>query len=72
MRPGQLKFEEQAYAQRLLVRSERPSFSTGALDYVSVGCPTLAQFTRKDDQGRYIDLTLAAMWWAWQESRRWL
>jgi hypothetical protein len=66
-------FEKRAFAQRFIMSVTRnknvpqPRIS-GALDLVSEGCPTKAEFIRRDEKGRYLDETLNAMWWAWQEA----
>lgn len=64
-------FEEKAFVQRFLAsigrNPDKPKNApSGALDFVSMGCPNKADFVKRDDKGEYVDRTLSAMWWAWK------
>lgn len=69
-------FEERAFSQRFLasvVNNPDPGPRiAGCLDKISVGCPDKDEFLKKDENGNYLDMTLAAMWWAWTERLRYI
>jgi hypothetical protein len=63
-------FEEAVFSQYFLStikRNPKPALGTGALDLVSEGCKTKADFLARDSDGAYGSDTLNSAWWAWQE-----
>ncbi len=68
--PSRKLFEDRAFNQRFLMSIRRVRAS-GPCALVPVGCPTMVEFLARDEEGRYLDETLNAMWWAWCESRGW-
>lgn len=34
-----------------------------------IDCPTMEEFIARDEDGRYKDETLNAMWWAWNAAK---
>jgi hypothetical protein len=63
-------FEEKAFAKRFLAsigrNQKKPANApSGCMDFVSMNCPTKAEFVKRDANGNYEDKTLAAMWWAY-------
>jgi len=63
----QKSFEDLAFGQRFLMGIKRTG--TGQFPF-SVDCPTQEDFVSKRADGHYVDETLNAMWWAWQEGRK--
>lgn len=53
------QFEDKAFRQRYI---HSITHINGVL---TADCPTKAEFVKRNDNGNYIDPTLAAMWWAW-------
>lgn len=58
-------FEKHAFAQRFISSVQR--VGTGCMTFQSVACPTKDEFTKRDEDGDYEDMTLNAMWWAWEK-----
>lgn len=68
-------FERAIFAERFIKSIKRnpdvpqPKIA-GALDFVSIDCPTKAEFAKRDADGRYVDRYLDAMWFGWQQGRK--
>ena len=68
-------FEEAMFAERFIKSIKRnpdvpqPKIA-GALDFVSIDCPTKAEFAKRDADGRYLDRYLDAMWFGWQHGQK--
>jgi hypothetical protein len=61
-------FEERAFNQRFLMSIRK--VGEGCMTFQAVGCPTKAEFVKRQADGSYEDQTLNAMWWAWCEAVR--
>lgn len=60
-------FEEKVFSARFGKSIRRnPESRIGATDFISVDCPTKAEFVRRDENGNYVDLSVSAMWFGWQ------
>lgn len=62
------RFEERAFAQRFIMSVKKVEI--GQFPYHIKDCPMKEDFISRDEKGFYLDPTLNAMWWAWQESRK--
>lgn len=62
---GLQTFEDRTFNQRFLMGISKTG--TGQFPF-TVDCPNKSDFLRKAMDGRYLDETLNAMWWAWQEA----
>jgi hypothetical protein len=61
-------FEDAVFNRRFrasIQRNPDPPKGCGALDFISVGCPTQAELCRRDAEGHYVDEAVSAMWWGW-------
>ncbi|CDN87363.1 hypothetical protein BN948_01785 [Hydrogenophaga intermedia] len=66
------EFEQRVFKRRFIAsitRNPNPPPGTGALDFISVDCPTKAELCARDDKDDYVDPAVSAMWWGWRESR---
>lgn len=64
-------FEDVVFNRRFrasIQRNPSPPRGFGGLDFVSVGCPTQAELCKRDADGNYVDESVSAMWWGWQQA----
>ena len=60
-------FEDAVFNQRFLSGVKKTG--TGQFPF-TVDCPTQKEFVTKKPDGSYIEATLNAAWWAWQEAQK--